>query len=90
MWGFEDPRVVRVDELNTWAITCTAYGPTGPAVRAGDDRLQHGAAPRSGDATEDKNASLFPRRINGDWVLIHRPVTMHSGPHTGGVAVAQP
>jgi predicted GH43/DUF377 family glycosyl hydrolase len=30
---------------------------------------------------EDKNASLFPRRINGDWILIHRPVTMHSGPH---------
>ena len=32
MWGFEDPRIVRLDELDCWAITCTAYGPGGPAV----------------------------------------------------------
>ena len=31
-WGFEDPRVVWVDELARWVITCTAYGPAGPAV----------------------------------------------------------
>jgi predicted GH43/DUF377 family glycosyl hydrolase len=29
---------------------------------------------------EDKNAAILPRRINGDWVLLHRPVTVHSGP----------
>ena len=31
-WGFEDPRIVWVDELDRWVITCTAYGPAGPAV----------------------------------------------------------
>src|SRR5437763_15172204 len=31
-WGFEDPRVVWIEELERWAITCTAYGPSGPAV----------------------------------------------------------
>ena len=31
-WGFEDARVVWVDELDRWVITCTAYGPAGPAV----------------------------------------------------------
>ena len=31
-WGFEDPRVVWLPELERWAITCTAYGPPGPAV----------------------------------------------------------
>lgn len=31
-WGFEDARVVWVDELERWVITCTAYGPAGPAV----------------------------------------------------------
>ena len=31
-WGFEDPRTVWVDELDRWVITCTAYGPAGPAV----------------------------------------------------------
>jgi predicted GH43/DUF377 family glycosyl hydrolase len=29
---------------------------------------------------EDKNADLFPRRINGDWILLHRPVTFRAGP----------
>ncbi len=31
-WGFEDARVVWVEELGRWVITCTAYGPAGPAV----------------------------------------------------------
>src|SRR5689334_5705059 len=31
-WGFEDARVVWVDELSRWVISCTAYGPAGPAV----------------------------------------------------------
>ena len=31
-WGFEDARIVRNDELDTWVLTCTAYGPPGPAV----------------------------------------------------------
>ena len=31
-WGFEDARTVWIDELDCWAITCTAYGPSGPAV----------------------------------------------------------
>jgi beta-1,2-mannobiose phosphorylase / 1,2-beta-oligomannan phosphorylase len=31
-WGFEDARIVWVEELARWVITCTAYGPAGPAV----------------------------------------------------------
>ena len=31
-WGFEDPRVVWIPELGRWSITCTSYGPPGPAV----------------------------------------------------------
>ncbi len=31
-WGFEDARIVRNDELDAWVLTCTAYGPPGPAV----------------------------------------------------------
>ena len=26
---------------------------------------------------EDKNAALLPRRIDGDWVLFHRPTSVH-------------
>ena len=32
VWGFEDARAVWVEELDRFAITCTAYGPAGPAV----------------------------------------------------------
>src|SRR4029077_7956643 len=31
-WGFEDARSVWVEELNRFVITCTSYGPAGPAV----------------------------------------------------------
>src|SRR5664279_1637660 len=32
IWGVEDPRVTRVDELDAWVIVYTAFGMEGPAV----------------------------------------------------------
>ncbi len=79
-WGFEDPRVVWVDELDRFVITCTAYGPAGPAVYLATTTdfvtverygiIQH---------PEDKNAALLPYRIDGKWVLFHRPMTQYGG-----------
>ena len=79
-WGFEDPRVVWVDELSRWVITCTAYGPAGPAVflaTTEDFRTveRHGIIRHP----EDKNAALLPERINGRWLLLHRPKTEFGG-----------
>jgi predicted GH43/DUF377 family glycosyl hydrolase len=79
-WGFEDARVVWVDELKRWLITCTAYGPAGPAVflAATEDFTtveRYGVVRHP----EDKNAALLPHRIDGRWVLLHRPVTQYSG-----------
>jgi len=73
-WGFEDPRVVWLPELERWAITCTSYGPLGPAVylaMTSDFRTveRHGVIKRA----EDKNAALLPERIDGKWILFHRP-----------------
>jgi predicted GH43/DUF377 family glycosyl hydrolase len=73
-WGFEDPRVVWLPELERWSITCTAYGPPGPAVYLAlttDFRTveRHGVIKRA----EDKNAALLPERIDGKWILLHRP-----------------
>jgi predicted GH43/DUF377 family glycosyl hydrolase len=81
-WGFEDARVVWVDELDRWAITCTAYGPAGPAVflATTDDFLtveRYGVVRHP----EDKNAALLPHRIDGRWVLLHRPQTQFGGGH---------
>ena len=80
MWGFEDARVVFAPELERWVITCTAYGPAGPAVflaTTEDFRTveRHGIIRHP----EDKNAALLPHRIEGKWVLFHRPKTEYGG-----------
>jgi len=79
-WGFEDARVVWVDELDRWVITCTAYGPAGPAVFLATTEDFH-TVERVGiiRQPEDKNAALLPHRIDGRWVLLHRPKTQYGG-----------
>ena len=73
-WGVEDPRVVWLEDQAAWVLTFTAYGPAGPAV----------AMARTTDFVEvellgvvmpppDKNASLLPYRIDGQYVMFHRP-----------------
>jgi predicted GH43/DUF377 family glycosyl hydrolase len=81
-WGFEDARVVWVAELERWVITCTAYGPAGPAVflATTEDFVtveRYGIVRQP----EDKNAALLPYRIDGHWVLLHRPRTQFGGGH---------
>lgn len=79
-WGFEDPRVVWVDELGRWVITCTAYGPAGPAVFLAST-TDFSSVERHGIVRhpEDKNAALLPSRIGDRWVLFHRPKTQFGG-----------
>lgn len=79
-WGFEDPRVVWLEQPGHWAITCTIYGPAGPAVFLAttedfDTVERHGVVRQP----EDKNAALLPHRIDGRWVLLHRPKTEFGG-----------
>jgi predicted GH43/DUF377 family glycosyl hydrolase len=81
-WGFEDPRVVWVDELERWVITCTVYGPAGPAVFLATTE-DFRSVERYGVVRhpEDKNAALLPHRIDDRWVLLHRPKTQFGGGH---------
>lgn len=79
-WGFEDARAVWVAELDRWVITCTAYGPAGPAVylaTTSDFRAveRHGIVKRP----EDKNAALLSERVGGKWIMFHRPMTAFGG-----------
>lgn len=79
-WGFEDPRVVWVEELGRFVITCTAYGPAGPAVYLATTEdfttvERHGVIRHP----EDKNAALLPHRVDGKWLLLHRPKTEFGG-----------
>jgi beta-1,2-mannobiose phosphorylase / 1,2-beta-oligomannan phosphorylase len=81
-WGFEDPRVVWVDELERFVITCTAYGPSGPAVYLATTE-DFTSVERRGIIRhpDDKNAALLPHRIDGKWILLHRPKTEFGGSH---------
>ena len=73
----EDPRITWVDELDGWVIAYTAFGPGGPGLSLAtthDFRTVRAARAWS-RAPEDKNAALLPRRVGGDFILFHRPVT---------------
>lgn len=74
-WGYEDARVSWVPELDQFVITCTAYGPPGPCVLlATTSNFESLEERRVILPPEDKNAALLPRRIDGTWLLLHRPV----------------
>ncbi|HEX2732017.1 MAG TPA: hypothetical protein VHM70_10435 [Polyangiaceae bacterium] len=81
LWGIEDPRITYLEELGKYAIAYTAFGRSGPGVALAlttDFR----SFERVGLVMQpdDKDAALLPRRINGNFALLHRPVT-DSGAH---------
>jgi predicted GH43/DUF377 family glycosyl hydrolase len=76
VWGIEDPRVTYVPELGQFAVAYTSYARGGPGVSLALTKdfksfERYGVIMQP----EDKDAALLPRRINGLWALIHRPVT---------------
>ncbi len=80
LWGIEDPRITYVPELEQYAVVYTAFTQEGPGVSLAltkDFRsFERCALIMSPD---DKDAALLPHRIDGHWVLIHRPVsTIHA------------
>ncbi len=81
MWGVEDPRITYMEELGRYAIAYTAYGRAGPGVALAltEDFREF---ERCGLVMQpdDKDAALLPRRIDGSFVLLHRPMH-HSGAH---------
>lgn len=81
LWGIEDPRITWVEELGKFAVAYTAFGKSGPAVALAlteDFRTfeRRGVVMQP----DDKDAALLPRRVDGSFALIHRPVT-DSGAH---------
>jgi predicted GH43/DUF377 family glycosyl hydrolase len=81
LWGIEDPRITYVDELGKYAIAYTAFSKGGPGVALAlteDFRSfeRYGLIMQP----DDKDAALLPRRIGGNFALLHRPVGA-SGAH---------
>jgi predicted GH43/DUF377 family glycosyl hydrolase len=76
LWGIEDPRITFVEELGKYVVAYTAFGRGGPGVALAltEDfrRFERLGLVMQAD---DKDAALLPRRINGRFALLHRPIT---------------
>jgi len=74
-WGLEDPRIVWLEEQKQFAITYTSFSEGGPVVSLAITKNFKTFA-RLGALLppEDKDACLLPRRFNGRFALIHRPI----------------
>ena len=75
LWGIEDPRITFIEELGKYAVAYTAFSKSGPGVALAltkdfrtFERLGLAMQP------EDKDAALLPRRIDGSFALLHRPM----------------
>jgi predicted GH43/DUF377 family glycosyl hydrolase len=81
-WGLEDARVVWVEEIGAFAVTCTAYSRNGPLVTlmlTEDFKTFERKGPIV--PPDDKNAALFPVRFDGRWAMLHRPMTSRADHH---------
>ena len=81
LWGIEDPRITFMEDLGKYAIAYTAFGKGGPSVALAlteDFRTFE----RCGLVMQpdDKDAALLPRQIDGNFALLHRPMS-DSGSH---------
>ncbi|MGH2574283.1 MAG: glycosidase, partial [Ignavibacteria bacterium] len=78
-YGIEDPRIIKLSDNNYpigYAVVYTSFSKSGPLVSLAMtedfvtfNRLGVIMPP------DDKDASLFPRRFQGRWALIHRPTS---------------
>jgi predicted GH43/DUF377 family glycosyl hydrolase len=75
VFGIEDPRITYVPEHEAYYVAYTAFSRYGPGVSLARTKDFHDFE-RLGAIMppEDKDAALLPRRIGGQWALIHRPI----------------
>lgn len=77
-WGVEDARITWLEDEGRYAITYTGYSPDGPRVCliTTDDILGPARYVRHGPriAGDNKNCVLFPRKVGGQYVVLHRPM----------------
>lgn len=77
MWGVEDPRITRLEDLNKWGICYTAYSKSGPLVAMATTRnFREFRKLGSVMPPEDKDAALFPRKFGNRWAMVHRPISI--------------
>jgi len=77
-WGVEDPRITWLEDEGRYAITYTGYSSAGPRICliTTDDLLAPDRYRRHGPriAGDNKNCVVFPRTVDGQYVILHRPM----------------
>lgn len=77
-WGVEDARITYLADEERYAITYTGYSSAGPRVCliTTDDLLDPARYQRHGPriAGDNKNCVIFPRSVDGQYVILHRPM----------------
>ena len=77
-WGVEDARVTYLEDERRYAITYTGYSPVGPRVCliTTPDLLDPTSYMRHGPrlAGDNKNCVILPRKVGGQYVILHRPM----------------
>jgi predicted GH43/DUF377 family glycosyl hydrolase len=80
LWGIEDPRITFVPDLGKYVVAYTAFSKGGPGVALAltedfrsFERIGLVMQP------DDKDAALLPHRIDGNYALVHRPMTDSGG-----------
>ena len=83
-WGVEDARITYIADEKRYAITYTGYSPIGPRVCliTTDDLLAPEKYRRHGPriAGENKNCVIFPEKVDGKYVILHRPLGVDDDP----------
>src|SRR5689334_529629 len=76
IWGIEDPRITFVPELQQYVVTFTSYSRGGPGVSLALTK-DFRSFERYGVIMppDDKDSGRLPRRIDGCWPLVHRPMS---------------
>ena len=77
-WGIEDPRITWLGDEGRYAVTYVGYSPAGPRVclMTTEDLLDPKRYRRHGPRIEgeNKNAMVFPEKIGGRYLVLHRPL----------------
>lgn len=77
-WGAEDARIAWLEDDGIYAITYTGFSPAGPRVCliTTDDILATDRYRRHGPriAGNNKNCVVLPEKIEGQYVILHRPM----------------
>jgi predicted GH43/DUF377 family glycosyl hydrolase len=77
-WGVEDARITYLEDEARYAITYTGYSSIGPRVCliTTDDLLDPTCYQRHGPriAGDNKNCVILPRKVGGQYVVLHRPM----------------